>query len=165
MEETVEFRKVSMPDEIPALCDFDKKTFQDTPGDFYSPERWVDCECYWVVANGQIVGCTAFELNTDGRNSHPGYIFVSSTGVLPEFRGRGFGNVQKEWQIRFALERGFTKMFATMRKSNARMISINEKFGFTVRGTIPGYYGGPDEDGVAMELDLSRLPLPVQMKN
>ena len=71
-EETIEFRKVPVPEGIPALCDFDRNAFQDTPGDFYSPEKWAECESYWLVVDGQVVGCTAFELNTDGRNAHPG---------------------------------------------------------------------------------------------
>ena len=40
-----------------------------------------------------------------------------------------------------------------MRESNQEIIRVNEKFGFTVRGTDPDYYDDR-EPCVVMELDL-----------
>ena len=157
----VEFRKVIIPDEIQKLCDVDRKAFHETPGDAYLPEKWKECESYWVIRDGEIVGCSAFEPNRDydGR-PRPGCLYVSSTTVLPEFQGQGFGTWQKEWQIDFALKNGFKRIVTTMRQSNTRIISLNEKFGFTRQSTVPRYYINPDEDGIVMELDLSNRPTP-----
>jgi ribosomal protein S18 acetylase RimI-like enzyme len=40
------------------------------------------------------------------------------------------------------------------RKSNAAMIALNERFGFCIARTTPGYYEEPAEEAVFMELKL-----------
>ena len=60
----------------------------------------------------------------------------------------------KTWQIEYAKQRGFTKIVTNMRQSNERIIRLNQKFGFTVKGIDRQYY----DDGercVVMELDLT----------
>src|SRR6266849_3288857 len=57
----VEFRKAIVPDEVEALCEFDRKAFGNYPEDIFSPETWLHCESYWMIVDGKTVGCTAFE--------------------------------------------------------------------------------------------------------
>jgi ribosomal protein S18 acetylase RimI-like enzyme len=41
-----------------------------------------------------------------------------------------------------------------MRESNTRIIRLNNKFGFTARELVPGYYSEPEEAAVVMDLKL-----------
>jgi ribosomal protein S18 acetylase RimI-like enzyme len=157
----IEFRKVILPDEIKALCDFDRKAFHKYPGDIYTPEDWLECESYWMVVDGKIVGCTAFErdVDYDGR-SRPGCLYISSTGVLPEYQGKGFGAEQKNWQIEYAMKNGFTRIVTNMRQSNEPIIQLNDKFCFERCKVVPHYYPDPDEPAIVMELDLGNPSTP-----
>jgi ribosomal protein S18 acetylase RimI-like enzyme len=95
------------------------------------------------------------DLREDGENAaQAGTVYIQSTGLLREFRGRGLGKRIKAWQIEYAKRNGFRRMVTNCRESNAAMISINEKFGFKAIRNTPGYY----EDGeatVVMELVLA----------
>ena len=73
---------------------------------------------------------------------------------MPQFQRKGFGTQQKAWQIQYAKHCGFTTIVTNMRESSREMIRVNEKFGFTVRGTDSDYYDD-GEPCVVMELDLS----------
>jgi ribosomal protein S18 acetylase RimI-like enzyme len=152
----IEFRKVLIPDEIPALCEFDRRIFHDYPSDLFSPETWEDLETYWMIADGEIVGCTAFlhDIDYNGRRK-PGTLYIMTTGVLPEYRNRGYGRAQKEWQLQYALAHGFTAIVTNSRQSNTRMIELNRSMGFEVRCLVPHYYHEPAEAAVVMQL---RLP-------
>ena len=86
----IEFRKAVVPDEVPALCDFDKKAFQAYPADMFPPEEWERYESYWMIVEGKTVGCVA--LQTDDKHE----LWVASTAVLPEFRRQKFGEKLKE---------------------------------------------------------------------
>lgn len=43
---SVEFRKAVIPDDIEALCDFDRKVFGAYPEDLFLPEDWAELESY-----------------------------------------------------------------------------------------------------------------------
>jgi ribosomal protein S18 acetylase RimI-like enzyme len=150
-----EFKKAMIPEEIEALCDFDRRAFHLHPQDLFTPETWQECESYWMIADGETVGCSAFIHDVDYKEQRrPGCLYILSTGVAPEFQRRGFGDQQKSWQIEYAKERGFKTIVTNMRQSNHRIIKLNEKYGFKTRTIDPDYY--PDgEPAVVMELDLT----------
>jgi GNAT superfamily N-acetyltransferase len=154
----VEFRKVIIPDEISALCDFDREAFHNHPADLFTPEEWHDYESYWMIVDGKTVGCSAFihDADYDGRRRR-GCLYIVSTGVLPEFQHQGFGTKQKEWQIEYAKQHGFTLIVTNMRQSNKAIIRLNQKFGFKTRKIDLDYYNHPDEPAVVMELQLEDL--------
>jgi ribosomal protein S18 acetylase RimI-like enzyme len=153
----LEFRRAVLPEEGLALWKLDVAIFGK---DAFQPEDWLSLESYWIVANGQVAGCAAFirdvefqeDLPGDTENAaRPGTVYIQSTGLLPEFRGRGLGTRIKAWQIEYAKRNGFRRMLTNCRESNAVMIAINKKFGFRLIRNTPGYY----EDGegtVVMEL-------------
>lgn len=86
----VEFRKAVVPQEIKALCDFDRRAFHRHPQDLFDPEDWDLFESYWVVADGQVVGCTVLMHDVDyNEEPRPGCLYIVSTGVLPEFQRKG----------------------------------------------------------------------------
>ena len=92
------------------------------------------------------------DLRGDGENAaQPGTVYIQSTGLLRAYQGQGLGKRIKEWEIEYAKRNGFRRMVTNCRESNAAMISINEKYGFSSIRSTPEYY----EDGeatVVMEL-------------
>jgi GNAT superfamily N-acetyltransferase len=153
----LEFRRAVLPEEAPDLWKLDVAIFGK---DAFQPEDWLSLESYWIVVDGQVAGCAAFirdvefqeDLREDERNAaRPGTVYIQSTGLLPEYRGRGLGTRIKAWQIEYAKRNGFRRMLTNCRESNAVMIAVNKKFGFRPIRSTPGYY----EDGeatVVMEL-------------
>ena len=158
----IEFRGALIPSEIDALCDVDRRIFHAHPGDLFSRAFWAGgCEAYWMIVNGQIVGCSAFLPNYDHRGRNPGCLYISSTGILPEFRRQGFGRKQKEWQIEHARQNGFSRIVTNMRASNMAIIALNKSLGFAVHEIVPtGMYNSPEEAAVVMELTLGQPCCP-----
>jgi ribosomal protein S18 acetylase RimI-like enzyme len=152
----MEIRKAVIPDEIEALCDFDRKVFGSYPEDLFSPEDWTELESYWLIVDGNIVGCLALKPDVDyDENPSPGSLYIESTGVLPQYQGQGFGTKMKEWQIEYARRHGFSRVVTNARQSNISSIRLNQKFGFRIREVASDYYSGPDESAVVMELEIN----------
>lgn len=151
----IEFRRVIVPGEIEALCEIDRRIFHAYPSDLFSPYEWAAFESYWMIADGKIVGCSAFVRDADSDNEpRPGCLHIMSTGVLPEFRRRGFGLKQKKWQIKFAKKEGFRVIVTNMRESNLPMRELNLKLGFTICKVSSAFYPFPVEPAIVMELQL-----------
>jgi ribosomal protein S18 acetylase RimI-like enzyme len=107
------------------------------------------------------VGCCAFEHHVDFRddpdkqNPRRGSLYIPTTGILPRFRGNGFGDLLKCWQIAYARRHGFTRIVTNCRKCNRPMIELNKKFGFKIiRRPKAMYYEDPPEPTIVMELRL-----------
>jgi len=158
---TTEFRRAVVPDELRSLVAFDHQAFHEYPGDWFDRQTWLMYETWWMVVDNKRVGCCAFERDVDFREDkglenprRPGSLYISTTGILPPYQGRGFGRLLKAWQVAYALHNGFTRMVTNHRKSNRRIIKLNESFGFKVIRTTPRYYEVPPESVVVMELKL-----------
>ena len=147
-----------IPDDIRALCDFDRKVFGAYPEDIFSPEDWAELESYWMVVNGDAIGCLALnrDVNYD-EEPRPGCLYIETTGVLPEYQGQGFGTRMKEWQIEYAMQNGFRVIVTNARQSNDSSIRLNRKFGFRTREIVPDCYSNPDEPAVVMELEIGSV--------
>lgn len=153
-----EFRRAILPKEVRSLVTFDHKAFHKYKADWFERDNWESCEPWWMLFNGIKVGCCAFERNVDFSDNlekenprRPGSLYISTTGILPRFRGRGFGEMLKCWEISYARFHGFTRIVTNHRKSNKPMIQLNKKFKFKVLRTVP-YYDEPTEPAVVMEL-------------
>jgi ribosomal protein S18 acetylase RimI-like enzyme len=140
----IEFRKAVLPDELRSLAAFDRKVFTS---DYFPPSEWKGYECYWMLLEGRKIGCCAFE-----ENLKEGTLYISTTGILPRFRGMGFGTLMKSWQVAYARRHGFARIVAHVRRQNAAMIALNKKFHFRIVRTIPRYYEDPVDSAVVMEL-------------
>jgi GNAT superfamily N-acetyltransferase len=144
---------------VKALVAFDRKVFR---GDAFDAEEWEQYESYWMIVDGERVGCCAFKRNTDSCDDpdedcppRRGSLYIATTGILPERQRGGLGKRFKRWQIAWARRHGFTHIVTNCRASKKAIIGLNEKYGFTITGTITKYYDHPTEDSVRMEL---RLP-------
>lgn len=150
----VEFRKVAV-EEVEALLAFDSKAFAEFPADLFDAEEWAGFESHWMIVDGEIVGCSAIVHDQDyDETPKAGSLWIASTGVLPEHRRKGFGQMLKQWQIGYAKEHGFKLIVTNMRESNTPIIRLNEKVGFTTREISPEYYSDTTEDAIVMQLEL-----------
>jgi ribosomal protein S18 acetylase RimI-like enzyme len=151
----IAFRKVRIPEELEAVHQLDQKIFSTFPGDLFPQEDWGEFESYWMVAEGLIVGCSAFLHHVDyDETPRPGCLYIVSTGILPDMRGRGLGRKQKEWQIEYAKCHGFEVIVTNMRQSNRPIMRLNEELGFRVRLVHSAFYNEPLEDAIVMEVSL-----------
>jgi GNAT superfamily N-acetyltransferase len=157
----IAFKKVVLPGEKERLVAFDQKVFRRS--DWFRADDWDRYESYWMVVNGTKVGCCAFERAADfevdpDKDSAPrsGSLYIASTGILPQHRGKGFGARFKRWQIAWARRHRFTRIVTNCRRSNRAIMRLNEKFGFHIlQTTTSNYYRQPQEPAVVMELKLS----------
>lgn len=155
-----EFRRAVVSEEIRSLTLFDHKTFHEYPGDWFGQATWRTYESWWLIVGKRKVGCCAFGLHIDfNEDIHPDNynphrrrsLYVASTGILPQFRGKDFGTLLKAWQLSYARDHGFSRIVTNTRKSNKAMIRLNEKFGFKIIRTTRSYYQDPLEATVVME--------------
>ena len=152
---SIEFEKAVLPDDIDALMAMDRRIFGNYPADLFSAETWQKLESFWMVRDGERIGCSAFLEGTDYEGKlRPGCLYIMTTGVVPELQGQGYGEKQKAWQIEHARKNGFKSIAAETRQSNHRMIALNKKAGFREVKVVPGYYQEPEEAAVVMELEL-----------
>jgi GNAT superfamily N-acetyltransferase len=155
------FMKAVLPNDKARLVAFDREVFKRA--DWFAPDDWDAYESYWMIVSGKRVGCCAFEPNA-AFEDHPekgvrlrrNSVYIATTGILPEFRGKRLGEKFKRWQVAWARRHGFTRMVTNCRKSNQAIIRLNQKFGFRVlRTTARNYYHSPAEPAVVMELKLA----------
>jgi ribosomal protein S18 acetylase RimI-like enzyme len=153
-----EFRAADSAKEIRALMAFDRKVF--SPSDRFDSQTWRECHAFWLLVRGKRVGCCAFAENVDftedqsadGTNvPAPGSLYIMTTGILQEHRGKGLGSLMKAWQISYARCHGFAKLVTNMRQSNTAVIALNKKYGFKRKRISPRYYQDPDEPTIVME--------------
>lgn len=154
-----EFRRARIPAEIRGLMAFDRKVFSRS--DLFTSDDWKSCVAYWMLIDGIKVGCCAFEEHVDfgddfrGVNrSQKGTLYICTTGILPEYRGKGFGSLLKSWELAYARYHGFQRVVTNMRSRNTAMMGLNRKFGFRILRSSPGYYSDPADAAVVMELRL-----------
>lgn len=158
-----EFRRAIVPKEIRSLVLFDHKAFHEYPGDWFDRRYWEACDPWWMIVDSRKIGCCAFEphvdfqedIREDRKNPHlRGSLYIVTTGILPDFRRRGFGDLLKRWQLLYAWRHGFTRLVTNTRKGNRSMIELNKRFGFKILRTTPNYYEDPPEPTIVMELRL-----------
>lgn len=153
---SVEIRKAISKEDRELLCRMDKQMFPK--GDVYDkPSYWKEYDCYFLLLDGKPIGSIAFKPHTapNGENEFipsDDCLYITSTGILPRFQGRGWGAFLKAWEIVYARHCGFKRVLSHVRKSNTRIIKLNQKFGFRVVREMPNYYTDPREDGLLMEL-------------
>lgn len=160
MTMTTEFLKAKLPGDLRRLVAFDHQTFSQA--DWFRRADWEQYETYWMLVDGKRAGCCAFEHDVDFREdtvgenpARLGSLYISTTGILPPFRGQGLGELVKCWQIAYARRHGFRRIVTNMRKSNRPMIGLNKKLGFEIqRISQSDYYREPSEPTVVMERKL-----------
>lgn len=154
----VEFRRADVVAELRSLMTFDRKVFGS---DAFDRSMWAEMDAWWMVVDSVKAGCTAFEEDVSfTRDGEPirekGTLYIATTGVLPRLQGRGLGRLMKAWQVAWARQHGYRRIVTNHRAGNTGIIAMNKAFGFRRIGRIRGYYSGPDEDAISMELELKK---------
>ena len=164
-----EFRAALLPRELRSLVAFDRAVF--SASDSFHPSDWASYKSFWMIVENKKIGCCAFlehveflqdirsdidpDIDPGGCNPRrKGSLYIVTTGILPAFQGRGFGNLLKSFEIAYAKRNGFNRIVTNTRKRNAAMLALNRKYHFQVVRTTPRYYSDPTDSTVVMELRL-----------
>ena len=143
--------------DAPELCRFDRRMFPAADC-FNDPKDWEDYLVFWIVAENQDIGSTAFGLNLrigenwESDSSSPGNLWIASIGILPEFRGEGIGKIAIQLIIDWARNNRFTNVASNCRASNKRSIHLHQNAGFIISSEIPDYYKSPKEAATVFNL-------------
>ncbi|AEE90690.1 MAG: ribosomal protein S18-alanine N-acetyltransferase [Tepidanaerobacter acetatoxydans] len=78
---------------------------------------------------------------------------VTNVGVLPEYRGKGIGELLMRSLMAAAKNHGATKMTLEVRKTNYIAQNLYSKLGFEPVGIRRGYYMDDGEDAIIMWKD------------
>lgn len=98
-------------------------------------------EVFVAEENGAILGTYYLMANQQGGGAH-----VSNCGYMTarSAEGRGVARAMCEHSLQRARERGFRAMqFNHVVSTNERAISLWQKLGFTIVGTLPGAFNHP----------------------
>lgn len=149
----VEYRKAIFPDELDDVLAFDAAVFSN-PGDYMSPEDWLNTDAYWMLLEKEKVGCCALQDDIDYDDTpKKGSLYIASIAIAAKWRGHRLGTRFTEWQIEYARKRGFSTIVTNTRESNATMIGVYGKLGFEER-RVTEYYDEPKERMVIFDLVL-----------
>jgi ribosomal protein S18 acetylase RimI-like enzyme len=100
--------------------------------------------------NGEVVGhCVT---KRTGRKSWE----IASIAVRSEYRRRGTATALMAEAIQLFRSRGATQASLEVKLDNKDAQRLYERFGFSVKERLPGYYG-PGQDGFLMACDLTKL--------
>jgi ribosomal-protein-alanine N-acetyltransferase len=83
---------------------------------------------------------------------------VTTIGVLPEYRGRGLGELLFLEMIDEAIRRNSTWLTLEVRVTNLSAQALYKKYGFTIQGRRPRYYSDNNEDAFVMWSESFRDP-------
>src|SRR3954469_16429257 len=105
-----------------------------------------------VVAetDGLIVGTAKMGTNRPGPGAH---VSTASFMVARRARGRGVGTALCRYALDWARRRGYAGMqFNAVVETNKTAVSVYERLGFRVVGTVPGAFEHPDFGRVALHV-------------
>lgn len=85
-------------------------------------------------------------------------IHLHNIAVRRDLRRRGIGSRLLSRVFCDYPAQGARLVTLEVRCSNRAALSFYERFGFTVRGRRPGYYGDTGEDALIMTADMGRIP-------
>ena len=138
----IEIKKANSIKDAKRLSELDRRMFEY---DAFAEHEWLGCKCFWIIADGERVGSIAMKHEKD-------FLYIVSTGILPEFQGRGIGDFAKRWEIEYAKNHGFKRIESHVRLSNEKSLRLNEKHGFKMIKVEKDFYKNPSEDGAVMQL-------------
>ena len=107
--------------------------------------EWKQSDVYFLYKDNEPIGCLCIKKNVKSW-------YINSIGILPGFRGFGFG----EYLLKFAVDEFMYskvgKITAHIRLGNNASICLNLKQGFKIKKVIKNWYENPKEDAVFIEL-------------
>jgi GNAT superfamily N-acetyltransferase len=107
-------------------------------------------QTFVALEEGRLVGTYFLKANQPGLGDH-----VANCGymVAPEARGRGLGEALCRHSLEVARRLGFRAMqFNAVVSTNRAAITVWERCGFTIVGTVPGAFRHPVHGDVAIHV-------------
>jgi ribosomal-protein-alanine N-acetyltransferase len=80
---------------------------------------------------------------------------ILNLAVAAGARRHGAGRALARTMVAWLEGQGVRRVFLEVRRSNAPAIALYQALGFRITGTRRGYYAGPREDALVMELELA----------
>lgn len=157
-----EFREADWPQVWPILRDVARA--QDTFA--YDPdmsaaeahELWVEPPpglTVVTVVGDRILGSAKMGTNRAGPGSH---VSTASFIVAADARGQGLGTALCRFAIDWARQRGYASMqFNAVVESNRAAVSVYERLGFRIVGTVPGAFAHPTLGRVSLNIMYKEL--------
>jgi len=103
-----------------------------------------------AVLDGRVVGTSQMDTNRPGPGSH---VSTASFMVARQARGRGVGTALCRYALSWARQRGYAGMqFNAVVETNKTAVSVYERLGFRVVGTVPGAFEHPDFGRVGLHV-------------
>ncbi|MEU7885542.1 GNAT family N-acetyltransferase [Microbispora bryophytorum] len=94
-----------------------------------------------AVAGDRVLGTAKMGTNRPGRGSH---VSTASFMVAAEARGQGVGTALCRYALDWAREHGYAGMqFNSVVESNHTAVTLYERLGFRIVGTVPGAFDHP----------------------
>ncbi|HEU4962572.1 MAG TPA: ribosomal protein S18-alanine N-acetyltransferase [Bacilli bacterium] len=82
---------------------------------------------------------------------------ITNIAILPDCRGRKYGEMLMREMIALAMAHGADRMTLEVRVSNTPAQKLYEKLGFESHGVRKGYYTDNNEDALIMWAELPRM--------
>jgi len=98
--------------------------------------------------NGEIIGYCGMWLVIDESQ-------ITNIALLPEYRGKGYGEQLLRYVMNLAREKGAVVMTLEVRVSNSSAQSLYRKLGFQDGGIRKNYYSDNQEDALVMWVNLN----------
>ncbi|HEX05459.1 MAG TPA: GNAT family N-acetyltransferase [Bacteroidetes bacterium] len=131
-------------------CDLSLNTlagmFNRSYSNYFIPVHMDASTISWLLTTQTIDLASSHVLDVDGQ--HAGFIFISARGlsqrvaamgVIPEYRGMGYGQRMLEHCIEHAKDAGIHRMVLEVIDENAHALAIYRQLGFEVERCLVGY--------------------------
>ncbi|NIL59941.1 GNAT family N-acetyltransferase [Salinispora arenicola] len=157
-----EFREADWPQVWPILREIARA--QDTFA--YDPDMSADeAHELWIepppgltvvtVVGDRVLGSAKMGTNREGPGSH---VSTASFIVAADARGQGVGTALCRFAIDWARQRGYAGMqFNAVVESNRAAVSVYERLGFRIVGTVPGAFAHPTLGRVGLNIMYKEL--------
>jgi GNAT superfamily N-acetyltransferase len=103
-----------------------------------------------AVDHSRVLGTAKMGTNRPGPGSH---VATASFMVAADARGRGVGTALSRFVLDWARERGYVGIqFNAVVESNAAAITLYQRLGFRIVGTVPGAFAHPTLGRVGLHI-------------
>jgi ribosomal-protein-alanine N-acetyltransferase len=135
-------------DDVPEVMVVDRQCFRTPWSENAYLSELKNAAAYYLIARWDelLIGFAGAWLVMD--EAH-----ITTLGVHPEYRGRGFGERLFARMIDEAIRRGVRRASLEVRESNESARRLYEKYGFAAVARRRGYYSDNSEDAVVMWID------------
>lgn len=121
-------------------------------------EVWIDPSpglTVVAVTHGRVLGSAKMGTNRAGPGSH---VCTASFIVAAGARGQGVGTALCRFALDWAQQRGYAGMqFNAVAASNRTAVSVYERLGFRIVGTVPGAFAHPTFGRVGLHVMYQEL--------